>query len=43
MLEFIAGLALGAAFSKFWIMIWNFLKGQLVSYMEKKKADKKEP
>lgn len=43
MFEFIAGLVLGAAFSKFWIMVWNFLKDRIVSYMEKRKADKNEP
>jgi hypothetical protein len=29
MLEFIGGIALGAAFSPFWIMVWNFIKTKI--------------
>lgn len=29
MLEFIAGIAVGAAFSKFWLAAWTFIKSKL--------------
>lgn len=28
MVEFIAGIALGAAFSPFWMKVWNFVRDQ---------------
>ena len=31
MFEFIAGLALGAAFSKFWLSVWEILKANVIS------------
>lgn len=29
MLEFIAGIAVGAAFSPFWLQVWTFVKDKL--------------
>lgn len=29
MLEFIAGIAVGAVFSKFWLAAWDYVKGFL--------------
>ena len=36
MFEFICGIAVGAAFSPFWMMVWNYVKGQVTSKIEKK-------
>ena len=32
MITFIAGLALGAAFSKFWIALWEMIKVQIAKF-----------
>lgn len=34
-MEFIAGIAVGAAFSKFWLMVWGFASTQLSALMNK--------
>jgi len=39
MFEFLAGLILGAVFSKFWLMIWNFLRQKITSLINKNKDD----
>lgn len=37
MLNFIAGLSLGAAFAPFWIMVWNWIKARATAYMASKR------
>lgn len=36
MISFIAGIALGAAFSKFWIMLWNMIVEKYEEFKAKK-------
>jgi hypothetical protein len=36
MFEFAAGVALGAAFAPFWMMIWNAVKPSVVGLFTKK-------
>jgi len=36
MFEFICGIAVGAAFSPFWMMVWGYLKDQVTSRLGKK-------
>lgn len=36
MVEFVCGIAVGAAFSPFWMMVWSFVKEKAVELMGKK-------
>lgn len=36
MFEFACGIAVGAAFSPFWMTVWAFAKEKLVMFMAKK-------
>ncbi len=36
MLEFIGGIALGAAFSPFWMLVWNKIRGYIMDFLNKK-------
>jgi hypothetical protein len=36
MIEFAAGVALGAAFSPFWMMVWNAVKVMYTTYVASK-------
>lgn len=38
MVEFIAGIALGAAFSPFWMKVWNFVSSQFKALTDKEGA-----
>jgi hypothetical protein len=35
-MEFVAGIVVGAAFSPFWMMVWNAVKPRLMSLLSKK-------
>lgn len=35
MIDFIIGVAVGAAFSPFWLQVWGWVKGQFVKLMQK--------
>jgi hypothetical protein len=39
MTNLIIGIAVGAAFSKFWLMVWNYGKTFAVAFLAKFKAD----
>jgi hypothetical protein len=33
-MDLIIGIAIGAAFSKFWLMVWDFLKAKVTDLMK---------
>lgn len=37
MIEFVAGVAVGAAFAPFWMMLWNMAKPTIVGLFSSKK------
>lgn len=39
MLEFIAGIAVGAAFSPFWLTVWSFIRTKLPFTKSKESGD----
>ena len=39
MINLIIGIAIGAAFSSFWIKLWNYGKTAITTYIESKKAN----
>jgi hypothetical protein len=38
--EFVCGIAVGAAFSPFWMMVWSNVKPRLMSFISKKEEPK---
>lgn len=40
MVNFIAGIAVGAAFAPFWLMVWKTAKAKFVAWQQKPPAEK---